>query len=76
MSEKDKIQDYKELFDWCLEQAAARYMGKLSQEKIDKLNSIGFPWDYYEEELDKLGFHWEKNNPQGKRWNDDGKKRN
>ena len=57
-----------ELYNWCLEQAAARFMGTLSQDKIDKLNSLEFPWAYYEEELDKLGFHWRKNNPQGVRY--------
>jgi hypothetical protein len=65
MSKKDQ-----EIYDWCLEQAANRFMGKLSQAKIDKLNSIEFPWAHYEEELDKLGFYWEKNNPDGVRWKD------
>lgn len=55
-----------DLFDWCLEQVAARYMETLDQDKIDKLNSIEFPWEYYEDELDKLGFNWEKNSPTGK----------
>jgi hypothetical protein len=55
-----------DLFNWCLEQAAAKYMGTLDQEKIDKLNALEFPWSYYEEELDKLGFHWAKNSPTGK----------
>lgn len=62
-----------DLYNWCLEQAAMRFMGKLSQEQIDKLNSINFPWAYYEQELDNLGFHWAKNNPNGKRWEDEKK---
>jgi len=49
------------LYIWCLEQASARFMGTLSQDKIDKLDSLDFPWDYYERELDKLGFDWKKN---------------
>jgi hypothetical protein len=60
------------LFDWCLEQASLRFMGKLPQDKIDKLNSIEFPWAYYEEELDKLGYNWERNNPSGVRWQQKG----
>jgi hypothetical protein len=56
------------LYVWCLEQASARYKEILSQEKIDELNSVGFPWAFYENELDKLGYHWKKNNPKGKRW--------
>lgn len=57
-----------DLHTWCLEQASARYMGTLPQDKIDKLNSLNFPWEHYEEELDKLGYHWEKNNPNGIRY--------
>ncbi len=57
-----------ELYIWCLEQASARFMGIVPQEKIDKLNSLEFPWAYYEDEFDKLGYHWEKNNPQGVRY--------
>lgn len=49
-----------ELYEWCLEQAADRYMGNLSQEKIDKLNSIGFEWERYEHDLDELGFSWKE----------------
>lgn len=41
------------LYNWCLEQAATRAMGNLSQDKIDKLNSIGFPWAYYAEKLEE-----------------------
>lgn len=41
-----------ELFVWCLQQAAARYMGDLSQDRIDDLNSINFPWHLYEAHLD------------------------
>lgn len=57
------------LFTWCLEQASERYCGTLSQARIDILNSIEFPWAYYENELDKLGYHWKKNNPNGVRYN-------
>lgn len=56
------------LYNWCLQQAMDRYMGTLSEDKLKKLEEIDFPFDYYEEELDKLGFHWEKNNPNGKRY--------
>lgn len=59
-----------ELYEWCLEQAADRYMGNLSQEKIDKLDSIGFPWERYENDLDELGFSWKENNPNGIRYKD------
>lgn len=62
------MQGIQQLYEWCLEQASARYQGKLSQDKIDKLNSLEFPWEYYEEELDKLGYHWKKNNPDGIRY--------
>ncbi len=58
------------LFNWCLEQASARYMGLLSQEQIDKLNSLEFPWSHFEEELDKLGYSWNRNNPTGVRFKD------
>ncbi len=58
------------LYEWCLEQASARYMGLLSPEQEDKLNSIDFPWAFYEEELDKLGYSWKKNNPDGVRFKD------
>ncbi len=51
----------KDLHAWCLEQAALRYMEELPQEQIDNLNSQNFPWEYYENELDKLGFNWERN---------------
>ena len=57
----------RELYLWCLQQAADRYMGTLSQDKIDLLNDELFPWGYYEEQLDKMGFDWKKNNPNGKR---------
>ncbi len=46
---------YNELFDLFLQQALKRHMGTLSQEKIDMLDAMGFPWDYYEEELYKSG---------------------
>lgn len=58
------------LYTWCLEQAAARYMEKLSQSQIEKLNSIDFPWKMYEEKLDELGFDWVKNSPRGVGHND------
>lgn len=59
-----------ELYTWCLEQASARFMGTLSQDKIDKLNELNFPWEIYEEELDNLGYAWELNNPNGIRYKD------
>lgn len=55
--------DNNSLFNWCLEQAHLRYTNQLSQEQLDKLNALNFPWAYYEEELTKLGYHWEKNKP-------------
>ncbi len=66
--EKTTIKENKQLFDWCLEQAHARYTGQLTQDQLNKLNGIDFPWAYYENELDKLGYSWKKNNPDGKRW--------
>lgn len=58
------------LYNWCLEQAIARFMGNLTQEQEDHLNELGFPWDVYEEKLDELGFRWARNNPHGVRWKD------
>ena len=52
-----------ELYVWCLEQAAARYMGLLSQEQISKLDAVGFPWERYETALTELGFDWKMNKP-------------
>jgi len=49
---------------WCLEQVDLRHRGELDQEKIDKLDSVCFNWKYYESELNKLGYHWEKNKPE------------
>ena len=63
-----------ELYVWCLEQASARYQGILSQEKIDKLNSIGFDWVYYENALDEIGYSWKSNNPNGLRYKDKNEK--
>jgi len=65
LSEKH-LPDHGNLYAWCLTQAADRYMGTLSQEKIDKLNSVNFSWEHYESELDKLGFDWEKNKKEKK----------
>lgn len=59
-----------DLYNWCLEQASARYCNQLTEEQLKKLNDIDFPWAYYEDELDKLGYHWKKNNPTGIRYND------
>lgn len=59
-----------DLHTWCLEQASARYMGILGQDEIDRLTSLDFPWAHFENELDKLGYSWEKNNPDGKRYNE------
>lgn len=58
------------LYKWCLEQASQRYCGMLEQDKIEKLNSIGFDWVYWENELDKFGYCWELNNPNGVRYKD------
>lgn len=52
-----------DLYTWCLEQAAAKYMGHLSDEQIKKLNDVQFNWEYYEGVLDKLGFDWISNSP-------------
>ncbi len=51
------------LFMWCVEQARARRNGNLDQEKIEKLNSVGFPWEHYEKEadrIDKIDQQWAK----------------
>lgn len=37
------------LYLWCKELARLYFQGKLEQEKIDKLNSIGFEWDFYKD---------------------------
>lgn len=58
------------LYTWCLENASARFMGILEQDKIDKLNSDEFDWIYWEEELDKMGYRWDLNNPDGVRYKD------
>ena len=39
-----------DLYLWCKEQARLYYEGKLEQDKIDKLNSIGFDWNYYKDD--------------------------
>lgn len=64
MEKVKEIMQEEQLHTWCLEQTAHRYMGILDQEKIDRLDAIGFPWKHYEKCLDELGFHWEKNKPQ------------
>ena len=68
---KEDTTEEDKLYNWCLEQASARFMGLLSQEQIDKLNSTGFDWVYYENELDNLGYHWKKNKPKGVRYGTD-----
>jgi hypothetical protein len=35
-----------QLADWCDEQREAYHSGNLSQDKIDKLNSVGFDWNF------------------------------
>lgn len=40
--------DENKLFEWCLDQAMERRNGTLSLEKIKKLDSQGFKWDYYD----------------------------
>ena len=44
----NKIPSDKDLFDAYLDLAHERLDGKLSKERIEKLDSIGFPWKYYE----------------------------
>lgn len=39
--------EHSNLYRWCKEQAKLYFEGKLEQEKIDKLNAIEFPWEYY-----------------------------
>jgi hypothetical protein len=46
-------------------QAANRICGDLSQDKIDKLNLIGFDWKYYENELFKNIKNYLKSNTPG-----------
>lgn len=58
--EKERASE-ENLYAWCLEQAADKLMGTMSKEHLEKLNDIGFPWSYYEGELDKLGFNLDKN---------------
>lgn len=60
--------DQNRIYEWCLEQAAKRHMGNLTQQQIEKLESLNFPFVLCEEELDKLGFHWQANNPNGSRY--------
>lgn len=62
-----KKQDIVKLYDWCLEQAVGRYRGKLSGAQIEMLDSIGFPWGQYEQELGKLGLFCEKNKPKSQK---------
>jgi len=67
---KQEAKKQNELYNWCLEQAAARYIGTMTKEQFDSLQSLDFPWEYYENELNNLGFHWYKNNPEGIRYKD------
>lgn len=53
--------NHKDLYKWCVELAQARRKGTLSQEQIDKLNSLNFPWAYYEDEFDQLMHAHEQN---------------
>jgi hypothetical protein len=64
------IHDHEGLFEWCLQNAADRFMGELTQDQIDKLDCLDFPWDHYENILDKMGFNWKANNPSGIRYKD------
>jgi len=70
MKQRKNNMKEKKLYDWCLEQAVARFMGSLTDEHFIKLQSLDFPWEYYESELDKLGFNWSRNNPDGVRYKD------
>lgn len=42
----EQIRRQNELAQWCQEQRIAYHAGILSQERIDKLNAIGFDWGY------------------------------
>jgi len=57
-----------EAYAWCLETAIARFQNTLTKEQFTVLEQLQFPFAYAEEELDKLGFHWAKNNPEGIRY--------
>ena len=45
-----------DIFFWCVEKTKLYWEGKLPQEIIDKLNSIGFDWNLYKNErsLDEM----------------------
>ena len=64
----DMIDEHDGLFEWCLGNAVDRFMGELSEDKIAKLDEIKFPWEHYENLLDRMGFNWETNNPTGIRY--------
>lgn len=49
-----------EIFNWCKKQALLYKDNKLEQWKIDKLNSIGFKWEYYLTTEEDLKKHIEK----------------
>lgn len=66
--EEHNCNDPEDLYNWCLKQAAERYEVVLTEEKFQKLESLQFPWAYYENELDKFGYFWKKNNPNGVRY--------
>lgn len=70
MSEKiKKEKEEDDMYVWCLEQASDRYKGELSQDKIELLLKVDKNFFvFYEDELDKLGYDWERNNPNGIRW--------
>ena len=68
MAKRNSAYDEQELYNWCLEQTIARYMGELTPEQLRKLESINFPFARYEQVLDEMGFHWKKNNPNGVRY--------
>ena len=58
--EKNNESEFLGMFEWCKEQALLYKDGKLEQWKIDKLNSIGFSWDYYLTTEEDLKEHIEK----------------
>ena len=42
------------LWKWCMHQVIARGEGKLTDEQIQKMNDLNFPWAEYADELRKI----------------------
>lgn len=51
---ENKMEKEEELYAWCIKQARDRRDGHLNAEQIKKLDSIGFPWKQYEQEIKDL----------------------